>query len=280
MRGLDALLDTLRLPHRVIYFDGRHEWPPESVLGAALEWIDLQAMHRGLCPYDSLWVEQLAQRRLATARRLEAAGPAVEALAVYQAVSEDFPGLSQAREARDKAAALAERPDVRLALANRGRLLHETARYRAVVDLAVGALNSQARRPSARDLARLLKIDSLKKEAAQSTGDATDAAQRQLEFAFVISSFYQPRYYIERGDHERALTILEVAAMIDPPSPRICLQRAYAWGLSGRVKEATENLECARRAGVLTPSVLADRAFDRIRGKPEFRAVADAPAHR
>jgi hypothetical protein len=134
-------------------------------------------------------------------------------------------------------------------------------------------VNGRRARPSAEDLRRVLKIDSLKREAALAAGDASDAAQRLLEFAFVISSFYQARYYIALRDHERALLMLEVAAMIDAQHPRVCLHRGYALALGGRTKEAVRDLECARRAGLLTKSVLADRALDRIRGRPEFRAL-------
>jgi hypothetical protein len=94
----------------------------------------------------------------------------------------------------------------------------------------------------------------------------------------VISSFYQPRYYVERRDRERALAILEIAEMIHPGHPRVCLQRAYAWAIDALAREAARELDCARRAGVLTPAVLADRAFDRIRDAPEFRALATSAA--
>jgi predicted esterase len=276
MRTMDALLDTLGVPHRMTYFPGRHDWPPDSVLAAAIEWIDLQAMRRGLRAHDSTWIAQLAQRQLAAARTLELNGALADALEAYQAIGEDFPDLTVARQARDAASILAARGDVQRAVARRAELLHASARYRAVLDLAIGALNARQSRPSARDLARLLAIDSLRKEAGETPGDAADAAQRLLEFAFVISSFYQPRYYIERGDAERALIVLELASMIDPSHPRICLQRALARAVGRDGKGAMRELECARRAGVLTADFLADRAFDRIRGSAEFRAVVPA----
>jgi predicted esterase len=280
MRSMDALLDTLEVPHRVTYFAGRHEWPPESILGAAVEWIDLQAMRRGLRGHDTAWVGQLAQRHLAAARALVANGSLADALEAYQAVGEDFPDLAVAREAGDAASTLAARADVQRAVARRGELLYASARYRALLDLAVGTLNARQSHPSARDLARLLAIDSLKKEAAQSPGDAVDAAQRLLEFAFVISSFYQPRYYLERGDTERALIVLDLASMIDPSHPRICVQRALARAVGRDDKGTIRELQCAKRAGVLTADFLGDRAFDRIRGSAEFRALVPAESQR
>jgi predicted esterase len=273
MRTMDALLDTLGVPHRMTYFPGRHDWPPDSVLAAAVDWIDLQAMRRGLRAHDSAWVAQLAQRRLAAARTLEVNGSLADAVEAYQAIGEDFPDLTAARQARDAASILGARGDVQQVVARRAELLHASARYRAVLDLAIGTLNARQSRPSVRDLARLLAIDSLKKEAGQSPGDEADAAHRLLEFAFVISSFYQPRYYIERGDTERALIVLELASMIDPSHPRICVQRALARAVGRDDKGAMRELECARRAGVLTATFLADRAFDRIRGRAEFRAL-------
>ncbi len=276
MAAMDALLDTLGVPHRVRYFSGAHEWPPDSMFGAALEWMDLQAMKRGLLPYDSTWVEQLSRRQLAEAREIETKGATVDALETYRAVAADFRGLAAAGVARDKVSELTGRADVQAALERRASLLRESAKYRVIVDLAVGTLNARRPRPTAAELARLLKLDSLEAAAAQGDHEAADAAHRLLEFAFVITSFYQPRYYIERGDAERALAVLEVAAMLHPESPRLCLHRAYAWGLSGRAKEAMRELDCVQRAGLLTMAVLGDRALDRIRDSAEFRALGAA----
>jgi predicted esterase len=273
MVSMDALLDTLGVTHRVTYFTGRHEWAPESMLGAALEWMDLQAMKRGLVAYDSSWVEQLARGQIAAAAELEAKGAVADALDAYHAVSADFADLPAGREAHVRGAALGGRADVSAAVRRRAALLEESARNRAVVDLAVGALNARKSRPTAAELARLLKLDSLKAVAAQDDSDAADAAHRLLEFTFVITSFYQPRYYIDRGDGERALIVLDVAAMIDPASPRLCLHRALAWSLLERMTEAMRELVCARQAGVLTTSVLADHAFDKIRRNREFAAL-------
>jgi predicted esterase len=280
MRLMEALLDTLGVTHRVTYFAGRHEWPPESVFQTAVEWLDLQAMRRGLLARDSAWVEQFARRQLAAARELDATGSSADALDAYRAIVEDFGDLAAAVEASERMTALAARADVQRAVARRAELLHASARYRAVVDLAIGALNARTRRPSARDLARLLAVDSLRREAARGPSEAADAAQRLLEFAFVITSFYQPRYYLERNDWERALTMLDVAALIDAGHPRLCVQRALARAIGGHVKETVRELECARQAGALTAALLADRAFDRIRSSAEFRSlVATVSGH-
>jgi predicted esterase len=59
---------------------------------------------------------------------------------------------------------------------------------------------------------------------------------------------------------------------------------AHSWppdsilALRGRVAEAIRELACARRAGAVTDSTLAHRAFDPIRGSAEFRAFADSLA--
>ncbi|HZH80902.1 MAG TPA: hypothetical protein VFD68_06345, partial [Gemmatimonadales bacterium] len=71
---------TTRVPYRVAAFEGPHSWPPASLCGEALEWLELRAMVGGLRALDSGWVRTRLALELARAAELEAQGHAAEAL--------------------------------------------------------------------------------------------------------------------------------------------------------------------------------------------------------
>jgi poly(3-hydroxybutyrate) depolymerase len=70
VRALDHTLDSMAtIPHRAEYYDGPHGWPPVTICGDALDWMELQAMKTGLRSRDDTligaWVTlQQTQKRV------------------------------------------------------------------------------------------------------------------------------------------------------------------------------------------------------------------------
>jgi predicted esterase len=60
VRALGPALDRVGIPHRWEAFEGSHAWPPETVCAHAVEWLELQAMRRGLAEPRAAWIDSLA----------------------------------------------------------------------------------------------------------------------------------------------------------------------------------------------------------------------------
>jgi len=87
MRQLDEELSS---PHRIVVFQGGHEWLPSSLATQAVEWLEIQAMKSGSAPRD----EKLLQK-VFDARSAEVAAQKTE-LATFDAAGamvRDFEGL-------------------------------------------------------------------------------------------------------------------------------------------------------------------------------------------
>lgn len=59
LAGLSAALDKTRTRHRLIGFDGKHEWAPLVVMDQAFSGWKLEAMHDGLIPRDPAFVRSV-----------------------------------------------------------------------------------------------------------------------------------------------------------------------------------------------------------------------------
>jgi len=59
LRAFDAELDVIGTPHHIERFDGGHQWPPAELAARAVEWLELQAMRRGLAPRKQPWIDSL-----------------------------------------------------------------------------------------------------------------------------------------------------------------------------------------------------------------------------
>ncbi len=82
------------------------------------------------------------------------------------------------------------------------------------------------------------------------------AAQRLLERVFVQVSFYQPRYYMERGEFEVAVAMYRLAGVIKPRSVRVCRGLAQAYAQLAQLDPAFEALQCVTAGGALTGAQL------------------------
>ena len=76
MRQLDAQLAKLAVPHRVEVWEGEHAWPPVALAAQAVEWLDLQAMKRGVLPPDPALIESLLRARQGRGSRTRGGRPA------------------------------------------------------------------------------------------------------------------------------------------------------------------------------------------------------------
>ncbi len=110
MKQIDAALNEQHARHRLIIFEGAHEWLPEAEAVEALEWMELQAMRSGLCTKDEALIGQLLGKRMQTAAAIKPPG---EAYLAYLSIAEDFEGLANTADAAGKVAAMKDTKPIR-----------------------------------------------------------------------------------------------------------------------------------------------------------------------
>lgn len=99
-------LDSLGIPYRIRIFEGEHGWAPPEVWDEALNWMDIQAMARGLAPRDDARIDKTLADDLARARHFEIRREWLAERREYQAITRDFTGLADATIAKKRAAEL------------------------------------------------------------------------------------------------------------------------------------------------------------------------------
>jgi len=234
---LEHRLRRLGFRYTASYYPGRHGWPQEeSEFEAALSWMHLMAMKRGLVDVDTAWVTAAYQSRLAEARRLEEEGALAPAWRAYAELGADFSGLVGTVEATDRAAALADESEVSAWRARRLDLARAHMAYKGTT--AAWLRDAQTGTPDLETGLEALAIDSLK-AAAEDTADhqGAAAATRALADLFSLTSFYYARYHMDREDWGRARLTLEISNAIFPGTRRVCalLDQVYvALGRAGQ----------------------------------------------
>jgi predicted esterase len=253
MRELDRKLDQLGVAHRIVFFDGTHQWPPAEVCGRALEWMELQAMKSGRRPRSDSLVEELFASRLVAARKLDAAGATMEAHRSYTALVAEFADLRDVEEVRARADELGKSEAVRVAVRQQEELIAERRAYDDRLTVVLQDINTADTPPPLARSLRTLQIKELKRRAS-GKDDPEDAlaAQRLLQNVFTYTSFYEFRRYMDEKRYDRALAVLAIAGEVEPDSAQICLNEARAHAQLGHRKKGLAALSCVVDSGLVT----------------------------
>ncbi len=273
MQSFASWLRQQHMAHRIRYFNGGHEWPPDTLFEEAFAWFELQAMHNGQRVVDSVLIDSLRSADMNAARALEARQLGANALARWREIAADYEG-DAALTAHQRLDALAADKSVRRALDRREKLHKQFIAFDRQLHTWLAAAADESHHVTAKDGAGQLGIERRLKTAADTAdAEASLAAKRELEQAFVSLSFYAPHDALARHQPERALLLLELAEEIQPHTGRVALFRAYAFTLAGRTEDALQAVTQAIAEGVPPAALRSDPSLAALRADARFERL-------
>jgi len=113
---LDGELNDRKAPHRIVFFNGGHEWASSALLTEAVEWLELYAMRTGAREKDVTFIASQRERRLAALH----VAPDMVRWRVLRSLAADFKGLSDVAAWEAEAKELGGSPAVKAALKAEG----------------------------------------------------------------------------------------------------------------------------------------------------------------
>jgi hypothetical protein len=239
-------------------FEGGHQWPSPERYRDAIELLEVAAMERGWRPRDRALLTRLAAERLASDRHLAKSGRPLLALRGFRQTAERFPGTAAGREAKAAAAALAQDSG----LADRQRT------EKAFVE-DVRRLQRYDDRTGFREA-----VDRMK---ARMEGGGPLSTRARL--GLHLSSIFLEQTgvdFLQRGDPERAIPNLMVAAAVYPGNAGAAYNAACALALTGKPELCLQQLRSAAEGGFNDVELLdSDPDLASIRALPEFAALRD-----
>jgi predicted esterase len=275
MRRLEDRLDELEIPNRVEFFDGSHEWPPAEYCSRALDWMELQAMKKGLRAKDDAWIGEQYEGRLEEANKLRDSSKSFEAYLQYVQLQEDFNGLLDTSSLENQLSSLANSAAIKKQLEERKKREEKEEKQVAALFQTLGAFRNGSEIPLVRRLKADLKIADFQKQSSEK-GDSHEGLlfKRLLATLFSEVGFYLPQYFLQQKDYNRAIVSLSVAAEIYPESPFVWYNLAAVHSEHGDKEKSLDNLKTAIARGFKNRKWIdQDKSFDPIRNDPAFQQV-------
>jgi hypothetical protein len=273
MRAVHARMLEDGVPSRSEAFPGGHEWMPPQVARHAVEWMELQAMRRGLRARDDGLLDRMLEAELAAAAALETGGLGLEAVRSYQAIVADFQGLRDVAPARERLAALEADKQVARAAGLELRWSEREQRERERVNHTLQRFVATEPAPPPEVLAAELEVARLEHQAE---GDDIEAAtaRRVVAHLFINLAVYLPQELLAARHPAHAASALGVACRIEPGNPALWYNRACALSLSGMRSTALDALERAVEAGFADADLMrSDPDLAALRDSDRFRAL-------
>jgi predicted esterase len=278
LRDLEEQLPRLDLPHRVVYFDGAHGWPPPALAGQALEWMHLRAMKEGRLERSADFIEQQWKLALDEARTLQQHDRTLEAHRAFRDLAADFEGLRDVTEAAQTRARFEQAAGFKELARKRRKQDRRDRAYVTDMLRLLGQFGSPSgRRLTLNRLVSELRIDELRAQIeAERQEEERLRATRLLENVYVQTSFYVPNRLIGQQAYRDAALSLSLAARVKPDDPVVHYNLACAQARAGEIRPALVSLGRAVELGFDdAPLMESDPDLERLRGEPAFSELLE-----
>lgn len=255
--------------HRVVIFEGRHSWPPFEYTNRALDWMELQAVRRGLAETNPELVAAELEQARATAA---AARDPLDLLRRHRDIVRDFPDAPGIEVHVEAVRRLEADPKLRARRTEEQRLAkEELAHIDRWYRPWIAKLESDRQRlPTVAESMIDLRVGVFQERAADREEPAkASSAERILERLYTGVAFYHPRDYEEAGDFERAILSLQVAVAIFPERAGAHWRLASTLVTAGRKNDGIEALRRAISFGRVD--------VERLKTDPAWKPLHDRP---
>jgi len=264
LKRLDNELDDRGAAHRIVIFEGGHEWASAALLTDAVEWLELQGMRTGAWSRDDALIQAALKSRVAAVESMTGGETWVE----MKLIAADFKGLVDTGEYERRAKELAASRVVKdWRKAERLLAIREDDLVAKLAELGRGVSESKIRR-TAEDLRR-------KAEAPDDSAERRMA--RRAIGSVAISVRENVRTLFDQQSYGEASSLLALFAALRPGQARTYYDLARARAFARETKSALDALAQAAGAGFSDATrVEAEPAFARLKNEPAFQAALAA----
>jgi tetratricopeptide (TPR) repeat protein len=273
LKQLGETLTKAGVTNQIEVFAGRHEWPPSSLAGEAIEWLNLLAIKRKARQRDSHFIEQVWEQKLRQARTAEESKQFYDAYRIYAGLVETFKGLHDVDDAEKRLNLLRATHEVKQAIADeRAQIARQRELEREINDLInQGEQNNEDSNTGPRLSALLANLQ--KSARAENDTDERRVARRVTEGLFILL-LEQGRELQNRRRYSDAVRKLVLATELAPDRPGVFITLASAYAQQGDKKKALQALKIAVARGFTDrAAIVNNQAFDSVRNEPEYLQV-------
>jgi pimeloyl-ACP methyl ester carboxylesterase len=252
--GINSELDHTKTRHRIIFFDGKHEWSPVNTMGLAFAGLQFDAIRQGLIPGDNLFISTYIANSKKRWRAYNLKNQLIKVSAECNLSIAFLDGVSnQVGWFRQQSAALAANPDYLAQREGQQNLLttEQNTKAEYMQHFQQGDMNYWT-----------TTIRDLQSKASPTTAKG---AMYQRLLAYLSLAFYSISNQLINGNQNNvARHFVELYKMADPTN-------SEAWYFSA-ILDARDSQTQAAENDLVRAAACGFRDKDRLLAQPEFKS--------
>ena len=281
MAILNQKFDQDKVSHRLLVFEGGHDWPPQDCCRRVIEWMEVIAMIDNIRPADDGLIKDIFERELAEAQKLEASGQILRAASDYEVLASTFKGWLDTKDIETKIEHLKQSKEYERSLKVEDKQKEKETFHNHNFRRLLAQLEKDP--PSRRYLNKIfqeLHLNELLNEALQKKDRNESALAVRVLFSLELESSRKGRTHLQKGNLKTAILFFEIAAKAGiKESPRLkysLYNMACAYALSNHKRNALKNLKLAVENGFHDVAHMEqDEDLEFIRNTPEFQKLIE-----
>jgi predicted esterase len=280
LKSLEEQLTKAGMAHRIQTFDGRHEWPPESVATAEVEWMEVQAIKGGKRPRDDDFINAMWQQFLSAAKTSEQSKNYNEAYQIYLDLAESFKGLRDVAQIETKVNQLRDSRELKVAIREEQAQIRKQRDVESRLNSLIagrdggGPLNQSDDGVDSANLLSKILSDLRKESKAPEDSTQRRVARRVLDGLFIGLIEEGISLLQTEKNYSASINRLKLATEVDPDRAGAYFYLASAYAANGEKKRSLQFLNKAVEKGFSDGAMIkANKAFDSIRTDPEYQQI-------
>jgi len=279
---LEEQFDKVQVTHRIVYFDGWHQWPPEELMGEAVEWMELMAMKAGLREKDGRFLEAAYQKRMKNAADLERSGRLVSSVHEYESLVSDFKGLVDVAKVEEKGLAVKSSAKFQELEKDKRAAEEKELAFQPRVQQVFTAIDQPYSGQSPlrpKDIAQALEIDAWIAASIQTKNLFQSEAAKRMLSQVAIMADRRGSQALAGDDYRLAALCFELAAKASaghPMNPGEYYNLACAYAIWGKEKDALKSLRLAVEKGFDDLELLeSDKDLESLRATQHYAVIVE-----
>lgn len=257
LAALNNQFDKTQTRHRIIFFDGKHEWPSETIMAKAFQGLQLDAMQEQLIPINEKFISSFSKQQQQIVNDNIAANKLLDADNVYNYSANMLQGLQGGEWFKTKQIAFTKTKSYQDQLTKQKTIFSAEEKQKEVFNqmFQQGDINYWAK-----------TINSLN---AASKQKSDEVAMNQRLLAYLSLAFYSiSNNLINNNQNEQAKYFVDLYKLADPSNSEAWYFSAVTNARNNNAAETMANLEKAVQCG------FNDK--QRLINQPEFIAMASS----
>ncbi len=261
MKELDRQMGMLGFSHNLFITDRGHEWPDDSTINSAVEWLQIIAMKKGIAQSDDHIIRNYIDHTSKYINSLVRSGAVYKAKYEYDVFLSSLKGLIDLSEYEKSYQVLLKNPNIK----------KQKAEFEKTAEQEGSKQQLYIKYFKSRDFSKITQeINLQKSQIKQSDFNKKHSAQRLLNYISMLSYLFTDSY-LKQNDLKSVEQYLSIYKLADKDNPDVYFFYASMYDKSTREKMALNALKKSVDLGFSDKDKLYESGyFTRIINLPEF----------